>query len=105
MLSNVNSDVEAVWSPIVPLPTAIGVVVMLLAAIVSMTLVDPVLAGVSLLVFPAIGLLNVFYQRRLSPLAARAQSLRAEVSDIAHESFDGAVVVKTLGLRPTRHSG
>ncbi|MGW6775625.1 ABC transporter ATP-binding protein [Streptomyces sp. NPDC055037] len=98
LLSNVNSDVEAVWSPIVPLPTAIGVVVMLLAAVVSMTLVDPVLAGVSLLVFPAIGLLNVFYQRRLSPLAARAQSLRAEVSDIAHESFDGAVVVKTLGL-------
>ncbi|WP_037801770.1 ABC transporter ATP-binding protein [Streptomyces sp. NRRL F-5135] len=98
LLSNVSSDVEAVWAPIVPLPTAIGVVVMLLAAVVSMALVDPVLAGVSLLVFPAVGLLNVFYQRRLSPLAARAQSLRAEVSDIAHESFDGAVVVKTLGL-------
>ena len=28
---------------------------------------------------------------------ARAQQLRAEVSEIAHESFDGALVVKTLG--------
>ena len=27
----------------------------------------------------------------------RAQQLRAEVSEIAHESFDGALVVKTLG--------
>ena len=27
----------------------------------------------------------------------RAQGLRAEVSEIAHESFDGAMVVKTLG--------
>ncbi|MFF3732926.1 ABC transporter ATP-binding protein [Streptomyces sp. NPDC002476] len=98
LLSNVNADVEAAWAPIVPLPTAIGVVVMLTAAIVSMFAVDPVMAAVALLVFPAIGLLNVFYQRRLTPLAARAQSLRAETSDIAHESFDGALVVKTLGL-------
>ncbi|WP_228972942.1 ABC transporter ATP-binding protein [Streptomyces sp. DH12] len=98
LLSNVNADVEAAWAPIVPLPTAIGVVVMLAAAIVSMFAVDPVLAAVALLVFPAIGLLNVFYQRRLTPLAAHAQGLRAETSDIAHESFDGALVVKTLGL-------
>ena len=27
----------------------------------------------------------------------RAQQLRAELSEIAHESFDGAMVVKTLG--------
>ena len=32
-----------------------------------------------------------------SPLMTRAQELRAEVSEIAHESFDGAMVVKTLG--------
>lgn len=101
LLSTVNSDVEAVWSPIIPLPTALGVVIMLVSAIGSLILVDPVPALVSVALFPAIGLLNVFYQRRLSlppPLAARAQSLRAEVADIAHESFDGAVVVKTLGL-------
>jgi len=41
--------------------------------------------------------INVAYQRRMSPLAARAQALRAEVSAIAHESFDGALVVKALG--------
>jgi ABC-type multidrug transport system fused ATPase/permease subunit len=37
------------------------------------------------------------YQRRLSPVATRAQQLRAEVSEVAHESFEGGLVVKTLG--------
>jgi ABC-type multidrug transport system fused ATPase/permease subunit len=51
-------------------------------------------------VFPAIFVLNVIYQRRLSPLATRAQQLRAQVSSVAHESFEGALVVKTLGREP-----
>ncbi|MFF3544804.1 ABC transporter ATP-binding protein [Streptomyces platensis] len=97
LLSNINADVEAVWAPVIPLPTAVGVVAMLLAAMTAMLTVDPYIALVSVGVFPAVGLLNVVYQRRLSPLASRAQALRAEVSEIAHESFDGATVVKTLG--------
>ena len=42
-------------------------------------------------------MLTVVYSRRMSPLMTRAQQLRGEVSGIAHESFDGALVVKTLG--------
>jgi ABC-type multidrug transport system fused ATPase/permease subunit len=97
LLSNANADVEAVWFPIAPLPMAVGVVVMLLIAGVSLVLTDPVLALVGFLIFPAIFVINVVYQRHLSPLATRAQQLRAEVSGVAHESFDGALVVKTLG--------
>jgi ATP-binding cassette subfamily B protein len=40
---------------------------------------------------------NVVYQRLSSPIYTRIQALRAELSEIAHESFDGAMVVKTLG--------
>jgi ABC-type multidrug transport system fused ATPase/permease subunit len=97
LLSNANSDVEATWAPIAPMPMAFGVVVMLGVAVVSMLGADPVLGGVGLLVFPAVVVVNVVYQRRLGPLAGRAQALRAEVSAIAHESFDGALVVKSLG--------
>src|SRR3712207_6827595 len=32
-----------------------------------------------------------------APLMTRIQALRAELSEIAHESFDGALVVKALG--------
>ncbi|MFG3440384.1 ABC transporter ATP-binding protein [Nonomuraea sp. NPDC047897] len=97
LLSNASSDAEAAWAPIAPLPMAVGVIVMLVTAAVAMVLTDPVLALVGFLIFPAIAVLNLVYQRRLSPLATRAQQLRAEVSEIAHESFDGALVVKTLG--------
>lgn len=97
LLSNAGADVEAAWAPLSPLPMAVGVVVMLVTAAVAMLVTDPVLALVGFLIFPAIAVLNLIYQRKLSPLATRAQQLRAEVSEIAHESFDGALVVKTLG--------
>ncbi|MEU8344161.1 ABC transporter ATP-binding protein [Spirillospora sp. NPDC048832] len=97
LLSNANADVEAVWAPIAPLPMAVGVVFMLLIAAVSILVTDVVVAAVGFLVFPAVALINVVYQRRLSPVATRAQQLRAEVSEVAHESFEGGLVVKTLG--------
>jgi ATP-binding cassette, subfamily B, bacterial len=56
-----------------------------------------VLAIVGFVVFPAIFTVNFMYSRRMAPRMTRAQQLRAEVSEIAHESFDGALVVKTLG--------
>lgn len=97
LLSNANADVEASFFPINPLPFAIGSVVMLVFALGSMLFVDPWLALVGFALFPALLLLNYVYQRRLSPLATRAQALRADVSEVAHESFDGALVVKAMG--------
>lgn len=97
LLSNAYSDVEAAWGPIAPLPMAVGTVVMMVIAIAQMLVADLVMAIVGLLVFPAVVVANLFYQRLASPLMTRAQGLRAEVSEIAHESFDGAMVVKTLG--------
>ncbi len=97
LLSNANSDVEAAWAPIAPLPMAVGTVAMMVIAVVQMLLTDAVMALVGLLVFPLVIVTNVVYQRLQSPLMTRAQALRAEVSEVAHESFDGALVVKTLG--------
>ena len=97
LLSNANSDVEAAWFPIAPLPFAVGTLAMLAGAIGSLFFTDWVLALVGLAIFPTLFALNVIYSRRMSPRQARAQQLRAEVSEIAHESFDGALVVKTMG--------
>ncbi len=100
LLSNANADVEAAWGPIAPLPMAVGTVAMMVIAVVQMLLTDLALASVGLLVFPLVIGANVIYQRRASTWATRAQELRAELSEIAHESFDGALVVKTLGREP-----
>lgn len=97
LLSNANADVEATWSVFMPLPMAIGTVAMLVAAVVTMVVADPVLTVVGLVVFPLLFLANAVYQRWQGPRIAQAQSLRGDVSTVAHESFDGALVVKSLG--------
>jgi ABC-type multidrug transport system fused ATPase/permease subunit len=97
LLSNANSDVEAAFVPIAPLPFAVGTIVMIVAAVISLFVTDWVLALVGVTLFPALFGLNVVYSRRMSPRQIRAQQLRAQVSAVAHESFDGALVVKTMG--------
>jgi ATP-binding cassette subfamily B protein len=97
LLSNANSDVESSWFFVMPLPFACGALVMVAITVVALFLTDPLLALVGLVVFPAVFALNAVYSQVMSPRMARAQQLRAEVSEIAHESFDAALVVKTLG--------
>ena len=97
LLSNVNADTEAASSVAAPLPMAFGVLIMLAITAVLLIITDPFLALIGFAVGPAIALSNLAYQRRMRVAIAEAQQLRAEVSDIAHESFDAALVVKTLG--------
>ena len=97
LLSNVNADVEAASFIAAPLPMAFGVIVMLGVTAILLVFTDPFLALVGFAIGPAISVTNVFYQRRMRIVAANAQRLRAEVAEIAHESFDAALVVKTLG--------
>ena len=44
LLSNANSDVEAAWGPIAPLPMAVGTVAMMVIAVVQMFVADVVMA-------------------------------------------------------------
>jgi ABC-type multidrug transport system fused ATPase/permease subunit len=97
LLSNANSDVEAAWFFVSPLPFACGALVMIAITVVALLLTDPLLAVVGLVVFPLVFAVNVVYSQVMSPRMQRAQQLRAEVSEIAHESFDAGLVVKTLG--------
>jgi ATP-binding cassette subfamily B protein len=97
LLSNANADVEATWQVFNPLPMALGVVIMLVVAAVQMFRVDPVLAAIGMTVFPLLFLANLAFQRRMSPRVTHAQQLRAEVSEVAHESFEAALIVKSMG--------
>jgi ATP-binding cassette, subfamily B, bacterial len=97
LLSNANSDVESAWFFVSPLPFACGALVMIAITVVALFLTDPLLAVVGLVVFPLVFLTNIVYSQVMSPRMQRVQQLRAEVSEIAHESFDAGLVVKTLG--------
>lgn len=97
LLSNANADVEALWYPIAPFPFAAGIAVIAIVTIVVLFLTNIALALIGLLVFPAIVVSNACYASLMAPRMQRTQRLRGEVSAVAHESFEGALVVKTLG--------
>lgn len=97
LLANASSDVEAATGVFNPLPFALGVVVMIVVATVALFAVDAWIAVTALGVLPLAVLANVVFQRYMTPVATRAQQMRAVVSDVAHESFEAALLVKSLG--------
>jgi ABC-type multidrug transport system fused ATPase/permease subunit len=97
LLSSVYSDVEATFFAMAPFPFALSTLVMLVYATVVVARIDPVILLVMLALIVLLIVLNVLLQRFATPIAMRSQQLRAEVAEIAHESFDGANVVKSLG--------
>ena len=97
LLSNASADVDAAFWPIAPLPLSCGVLFMLAVTAGLLIATDWALTLVGFTVGPAIALLNWLYNRAVTEPATAIQQWRAEVSGIAHESFDGALVVKTLG--------
>lgn len=97
LLSHANSDVETIWNIFQPLPMALGVAIMLLFGFVSIFLVDVVLGFVALVVFPLLIVINYWFQIVMRRRVEASQAARAQVSTVADESFDGALVVKALG--------
>ena len=97
MLSAMSSDSETATGPLHPFAFAAGSLVMMVAATWAIFRMDPWLALTAVIVIPVILLINVVYERVITPQWDLGQSLRSEVSDIAHESFDGGTVVKALG--------
>lgn len=97
LLSNASADVEAATGVFNPIPFALGVVVMIAVATVMLFTIDPWLATAALVVIPAAIAANLVFQRYMSPAVTRAQQLRAEVADVAHESFEAALLVKSMG--------
>ncbi len=97
LLSNASADVEAATGVFNPLPFALGVVVMLVVATVGLVRTDVWLALAALVVIPLALVANLVFQRRMAPAVGRAQELRADVADVAHESFEAALLVKALG--------
>jgi ATP-binding cassette subfamily B protein len=97
LLAHMEADVEAAVDVLYPVPFAIGVIFLVFFALVSLLMADLVLAIIGLLVIPALGLLNRSFAKRMQVPAQRAQERIGDLSAVAHESVDGALVVKTLG--------
>lgn len=97
LLAHADNDIEAATEIIYPLPFTVGVIALIAFSLVSLLLVDPYLTLVALLLFPSLAVLNRVYTSRVEQPAADVQHAVGRVSAVAHESIDGALVVKTLG--------
>jgi ABC-type multidrug transport system fused ATPase/permease subunit len=97
LLAHMEADVEAAIEVLYPIPFSIGVLFLVVFALGSLVATDPFLTLIGLLVVPVLALMNRSFAMRMEGPVARAQQRIAEVSAVAHESIDGALVVKALG--------
>ena len=97
LLAHMEADVKAAVDVFWPVPFAIGILVLVVLALISMFRTDVWLAMIGVVMFPTLALMNRSFARRMEEPARSAQEAIGEVSAAAHESIDGALVVKTLG--------
>lgn len=97
LLAHADADVLAATELLNAFPFSIGVIVLIVFAVFSLVQVDPILTVIALMLFPTLAAVNRIYTKRVEEPVARVQQRVGHVSRVAHESFDGALVVKTLG--------
>lgn len=97
LLAHTQADVEAATEVIGPLPYSSAVVLLIVFSVISMFVADPLLAAIGCVTLPSLAVLNRVFSRRVEAPQSRAQQRIGDVSSVAHESIDGALVVKTLG--------
>ena len=97
LLAHMEADVKAAVDVFWPVPFATGVIVLIALAMIQLIAADIFLAMIAAILFPALAVLNRNFAVRMQGPARRAQERIGEVSAVAHESIDGALVVKTLG--------
>ena len=97
LLAHADADIVASSEVINPLPFSIGVVTLVVFAIISLAMVDWFLMLVAVVLFPLLAIINRMYTSRAEVPLGVVQERVGQVSRIAHESFDGVLVVKTLG--------
>jgi ABC-type multidrug transport system fused ATPase/permease subunit len=104
LLAHADNDTMMATNVLDPVPFTLGTFFLMVFAAISLLSIDLLIAAIALLIFPAMYALNRVYTSRIEGPTAAVQAGVGRVSSVAHESFDGALVVKTLG-RADEESG
>ncbi len=97
LLAVSDTDVRQGTFILAPLPYGIGSSLLLVGTVVLILLIDVWLALIAFICLGAIVAVNMNGAWRMFSAFREVQTLRGEVSSIAHESFDGALTIKALG--------
>ncbi|MGH8950902.1 MAG: ABC transporter ATP-binding protein [Acidimicrobiia bacterium] len=97
LLAVAESDVDQGTGVLAPLPYATGVTLLLVGTVVMITAIDPWLGLGAVIGLIVVLVVDVRGSWITYSLWEEVQRARGEVSTVAHESFDGALTVKSLG--------
>lgn len=97
LIAHADNDLVVAGIMLRPLAFAVAVVLLAVLSVINLVLVHWAFGLVALVVLPILFVINQFYSRRVARPAAEVQQAVAEVTGVAHESFEGVMVVKTLG--------
>ncbi len=97
LLAHADIDLTSATNVLKPLAFSASVVLLVIVALISLLVIHPLLALLAAVLFPALVVMSQLYTSKVEAPAARAQQAVGDVSSVTHESFEGALVVKTLG--------
>jgi ABC-type multidrug transport system fused ATPase/permease subunit len=95
--ARMGTDSDAAVTIMGPLPFASSVVVLLVVASTWLLATDLALGLFAVAVMPAMLAFNLAYQRSIDRYYRLAQDELGNLSEAAHESFDGVLIVKAFG--------
>jgi len=98
LLAHVDSDTMVATEAINPLPYSVGVAFLGIFGAGALVATDWVMAVLAIGMFPVLVGINRWLSSVIERPAAEVQEAVGRVSSIAHESFDGSLIVKVLGL-------
>ena len=97
LLAHADIDLTTATMVLKPLAFSVSVLALVIVAVVTLFIIHPLVALLGIVLFPLLVVMSQIYTSRVEAPSARAQQAVGEAASVAHESFEGALVVKTLG--------
>jgi ATP-binding cassette subfamily B protein len=97
LLSVAEADTTQATYVLAPLPYGVGAAVLLIGSAVIIAMTDVWMGVVAVVWLIASLLVNIRGSWRMAHLGQAVQRIRGDLAATAHESFDGALTVKSLG--------
>lgn len=97
LLAHADNDMMIASLALMPLAFTVGTFFLSIIALVNLFLIHPIIALLALVLFPLLAGMNQIYSRKVVSPAAAVQDAVGNTSAMVHESFDGIMVLKSLG--------
>ena len=97
LLAHADNDMMIASLALMPLAFTIGTFFLAIVALINLFLIHPAIALIAAVLFPLLALMNKSYSQRVVTPASSVQQAVGNTSSLVHESFDGILVVKSLG--------